>query len=76
MRALWLVPLCFLGCEGQVGEFGDQGPVNVVIRDRSGPELVSFTCSATTVATRESFICSAEARHPTSQTLRCGLDTG
>lgn len=71
--------LLLLACEGQVGELGQSGaptdPI-AVIRDRSGPELVSFGCSASEVVTRESFSCSAEAKHPTNEVLRCALDVG
>ncbi len=79
MRAMVLAGTLFiLGCEGRAGEYGEQPAAQqeVVIRDRSGPELVSFTCSSTSVATRESFTCSAEARHPTQEGLRCSLDAG
>lgn len=79
MRAMVLAGSLFLlSCEGRAGEFGEQPEAQqeVVIRDQSGPTLVSFTCSSSTVATRESFTCSAEARHPTQQVLRCSLDAG
>lgn len=79
MRALAIGSLFLLACEGQVGELGQVGaptdPV-AVIRDRSGPEVVSFSCSASSVVTRESFSCSAEAKHPTNEALRCSLDVG
>lgn len=76
MRALVVAgSFLLIACEGQVGELGDQGGSNtVVIRDRSGPELVSFTCSASTVVTREAFTCTVEARHPTQEALRCTLE--
>ncbi len=79
MRALVLAgSLVLIACDGQVGELGEASAPQqqVIIRDRSGPELVSFTCSATSVATREAFSCTAEARHPTNEVLRCTLDTG
>ncbi|MDP1824593.1 MAG: M66 family metalloprotease [Archangium sp.] len=76
MRALVVAgSFLLIACEGQVGELGDQGGSNtVVIRDRSGPEVVSFTCAASTVATREALTCSVEARHPTQEALRCTLE--
>ena len=77
MRALVITCLLFLACEGQVSELGDQGGSNtVVIRDRSGPEIVGFACSASAVATREAFTCTSEAKHPTQESLRCTLDPG
>lgn len=79
MRALVIGSLLLLACEGQVGELGQTGaptdPV-AVIRDRSGPEVVSFSCSASSVVTRESFSCTAEAKHPTNQVLSCAIDVG
>lgn len=80
MRTLLLAgSLLLIACEGQVGALGEEGSPNVnvvVIRDRSGPELVSFACSAATVATREVFTCTAQASHPTNEVLRCSLDAG
>ncbi len=79
MRAMVLAGSMFLlACEGRAGDFGEQPEAQqqVVIRDRSGPELVSFTCSSSTVATRQSFTCSAQARHPSHEALRCTLDAG
>lgn len=79
MRTLVLCSLVVLGCQGQVSELGDTAardvPV-VTIRDRSGPEVVAFSCTATTVVTRENFSCTVEAKHPTNEALRCSLDLG
>lgn len=79
MRTLVLAASLFIvACEGRVSDPGDPGDVGgeqvVVIRDRSGPEIIAFACSATSVATRESFTCTAEARHPTREALRCGVE--
>ena len=79
MRAFVLVgSFLLIACQGQVSELGDPGsaPSTVTIRDRSGPELVAFTCTVTSVATREIFSCTAEAKHPTQEVLRCSVDPG
>ena len=79
MRALVIAgSFVLIACQGQVSELGDPGsaPSTVTIRDRSGPELVTFTCTATSVATRERFSCTAEAKHPTQEVLRCSLEPG
>ncbi len=80
MRAsVVLGSLFVLGCQGQVGALGEMGdrdaPV-ATIRDRSGPEVVAFTCTASTVATRQTFSCTAQATHPTNEALRCSLELG
>ncbi len=80
MRVLVLsCSLVILGCQGQVSDLGERGdrdaPV-ATIRDRSGPEIVAFACTATTVATREAFSCTLEAKHPTHENLRCSLEPG
>jgi len=71
--------LLLIACEGRVGEFGDDGAPQQVGDPRSerarGGDL---TCSASSVATREAFTCTAEARHPTQEAaaLHAGAGEG
>ncbi|HEY0882811.1 MAG TPA: hypothetical protein VGD87_14820, partial [Archangium sp.] len=75
MRAMLLAGLLLTACEGRVGDFGETAPMPIAtIRDRSGPELTSFTCSASSVTTRERFTCTLSAKHPTNQALRCAIN--
>ncbi len=75
MRA-WVLGLCVLtACEGRVGEPGEGEPTGVVIRDRSGPQLVQVTCDTTTVVTRAPVTCRVEAKHPTGEPTRCRIDS-
>jgi hypothetical protein len=76
MRAWWLLVPLVAACEGRVSEFGEAEPPGGVIRDLSGPQVTAFSCAASQVDTRVDLPCTAEARHPTGEALRCTLDPG
>lgn len=76
MRASWVGVLLLLGCEGLVGEFGEDEVPGAIVRDWSGPRITGFSCSTTSLETRAPLTCTAAALHPEGAPLTCTLDPG
>lgn len=76
MRASWVGVLLLLGCEGLVGELGEDGVPGAIVRDWTGPRVTAFSCSASSVETRAPLTCTASALHPEGAPLTCALDPG